>query len=480
MSHGRGNRSRTVSIDVLDDDSLLHVFYLYRPFLSGEDQDDEARLYGGDEIGTRGRWWYTQVHVCQRWRNIIFRSASYLGIFLVCTYGTPVADMLAHSPSLPLIIHYTKKGRNITTDDEEGIIFALKQRDRVLRVRLTTADTSLLEKFIGVMDEEFPILEYLIITLPTENDSTILVLPETVQAPHLRLLWLRGFALPMGSRLLMTAVSLVALYLVMVHPSTHFHPNSLVQWISLMPQLKTLTIYFHFPIPSRRELTHTPIIAPVTLPDLRHFQFDGVSTYLETLVRRITAPRLERLEIGFFNLLTFSVPRLLQFMNTAENLRFESAKFDFYNSGFNVNGFPHAEAEMYTLNIRVFCWQLEWQVSSVAQMSNSLSRIFSAVEHLTLVHEEHDLSSEEHNEVDRTEWRKLFRPFDHLKTLRIDNGLVGDLARCLQLEDGELPLELLPELQELRYSGSGDTGDVFTSFIDTRQDAGSPVTLVRQ
>ena len=52
-------------------------------------------------------------------------------------------------------------------------------------------------------------------------------------------------------------------------------------------------------------------------------------------------------------------------------------------------------------------------------------------------------------------------------------------SRCLGLEDGELSLELLPELQELTYSGSGDTGDAFTPFIDARQNAGRPVTLVR-
>ena len=40
-------------------------------------------------------------------------------------------------------------------------------------------------------------------------------------------------------------------------------------------------------------------------------------------------------------------------------------------------------------------------------------------------------------------------------------------------------MELLPELQELTYSGSGDTGDVFTSFIDVRQNTGRPVTLYR-
>jgi hypothetical protein len=66
-----------------------------------------------------------------------------------------------------------------------------------------------------------------------------------------------------------------------------------------------------------------------------------------------------------------------------------------------------------------------------------------------------------------------------VKTLRIPHGLVEELSRCLRLEDGELPLELLPGLQELTYSGSRDTGDSFTSFIDARRNAGRPVALVR-
>jgi hypothetical protein len=116
----------------------------------------------------------------------------------------------------------------------------------------------------------------------------------------------------------------------------------------------------------------------------------------------------------------------------------------------------------------------------MTQISNSLSQIFSAVEHLTLQHEKHSRSSEEHNSVDPTEWRGLLSPFRNVKTLRIVvDGLVEELSRCLQLEDGEHPLELLPELQELTYYGSGNADDAFTSFIDARQNAGHPVALVR-
>ena len=358
-------------------------------------------------------------------------------------------------------------------------------RDRVRRVRLGNSGT-ILQKLIVAMDEEYPILEYLYITLPFDDDSMILRFPETLQAPHLRHLDLQGFAVPIGSPLLTTAVGLVTLILNMVHPSTYFHPNTLIQWISLMPHLETLMIGFELSILNREvegQLIHTPIIAPITLPNLHVFHFRGVSSYLEAVVHRITTPRLEKLEITFYNQVTFSVSRLLQFINAAENFRLGSAVIPFSDnlvgSGVYPFGVSFGPTNVYALGIAVSCCHLDWQVSSMAQISNSLGQIFSAVEHLALQHYVHSKSSEEHNDVDHTEWRKLLRPFSNLKTLEIDRGLVKDLSRCLELEDGELPLELLPELQEITFDGSGDTNDAFTSFIDTRRNAGRPVTLVR-
>jgi hypothetical protein len=251
-----------------------------------------------------------------------------------------------------------------------------------------------------------------------------------------------------------------------------------------MPQLETLTIYFEFSDPNRNaemQLTHTPITTPVTLPNLHHFQFHGVCTYLEALVRRIAAPRLERLDIELFNQLRFSVPRLLEFMNTTENLRFNTVRLRFFDREVEVAVYYRGRTRNASgISLRILCWHLDWQVSSMAQISNSLSQMFSAAEHLTLRHEVHGRSSEEHNEVDSNEWRKLLMPFRNVKTLRVFDGLVKDLSHCLQLEDGELPLELLPELQELTYSASGETVGAFTSFINARQNAGRPVTLARQ
>ena len=474
------NSPLTASIHILDDDSLLNVFHLYRPFVLGEDEDEDDRLAGGKEGWDRGRWWYKLSHVCQRWRRVILGSASYLDLSLVCTVGTPVADMLAHSPPLPLLIDFLIGNHDISTEDEEGAILALKYHNRVRCVRLMLPVT-ILQKLIVAMDDEYSILEYLIVMRPYDDMSSISQFSETLQAPNLRHLMLSGFALPMGSRLLTTSVGLVTLYLIIRHPSTYFHPNILLRWLSFMPQLETLSIYFLFPVPNRdveRQLTHTPITTPITLPNLRHFDFSGVEAYLEALVHRITTPRLEKLQIWFFNQLTYSVSHLLQFVNAT--LTFKSAKFCFSDKSVGVGVYPHEGAEMHALYIAVDCWHLDWQVSSAAQIFNLLSPLFTAVEHLTLEHEVHTQSSEEHNEADRTEWRQLLGSFRNVKTLRIDEGLVEELSRCLELDDGELPLELLPELQELTYSGSGNTSDAFTSFIDARQDAGRPLTLVRR
>jgi hypothetical protein len=487
--HGpMGNSPHPASIHVLDDDSLLHVFCLYRPILLGEDESDYARLFGGVAGWVRGRWWYRLAHVCQRWRNLILASASYLGVCLVCTYGTPVADMLAHSPPLPLVIDYFEEDYDIATEAEEGTILALKQRHRVRRIRLRVPVTNLRKLIMAIdSEEEYPILQYLVIArCRSEGGSTALILPETLQAPHLRHLMLEGFALPIGSRLLTTAVGLVTLCLCIDHPATYFEPNTLLQWISFMPQLETLAIAFILPVlhpdVDRQLKTQTPITKPITLPNLHHFWFQGACTYLEALVHRITTPRLGKLEIVLPNKHTISLPHLVQVMKTTENLKFDSARLMFSGEQVYMHAYPHGDTAgsgMYPVSITVNCCHLDQQVSSVAQISNSLSQIFSVVKHLTLDVSYGVLLFEEHNEVNRTEWRKLLSSFSNVKTFHIGYELVEELSLCLRLDDGELPLELLPELQELTYSGSGNTNNAFSSFIDARQNAGRPITLVR-
>ena len=164
-------------------------------------------------------------------------------------------------------------------------------------------------------------------------------------------------------------------------------------------------------------------------------------------------------------------------MNTTENLRFDGSEVKFLGDEVHMRVYREGD-KTYAVSISVFSWHLDLQVSLVNQFFDSRSQISPAVEKLTLEHEVHSRSSEEHNQVDRAEWHRLLRSFNNVKTLCADDGLVKELARSLQPDNGELPPELLPKLQELACPGGDDTGVLFTPFIDARQCAGRPVTLI--
>jgi len=136
------------------------------------------------------QWWYKIAHVCRRWRYLALESASYLDLCLVCTYGTPVADVLAHSPPLPLIIDYGDEDREVTAQVEERILLALQRRRRVRHIRLCIPSSNL-RKLVVAIDGEFPALEYLCIK-SLDNDDSSLILPETFNAPRLRHFALRN------------------------------------------------------------------------------------------------------------------------------------------------------------------------------------------------------------------------------------------------------------------------------------------------
>ena len=383
--------------------------------------------------------------------------------------------MLAHSPPLPIVIDY--QGPDITAEDEEAIILALGQRDRVQRIRFNLPVLKM-QKLITAIDGEYSILEYLILVDPPEDKRTVLILPETLQTTNLRHLAI-DCSILIPPQLL--AVGLIILYLGLYHPSTYFQPNVLLQSLSLMPQLEVLVIFFNFPVPKHdveRQHMRTPLTTHVTLPNLRLFGFKAVSTYSEAVLSRITASRLEIFQICYLEQLTFSVPQLLRFIWRTENFRFHRARIYFYGERVYVKVNPHEEVPVDAFSLNINCWHLDWQVSSVAQIFNTLSQIFSTVEHLTLSHKIHGRSSEEHDEVDRTEWIKLLRSFSNVKTLRIEDGLVRELSHCLRLEEGEDPLEVLPELQELAYPVGSNPSDIFTPFTNARRNAGRPVTLI--
>ena len=184
------NEPHRTFIQTLDNGLLLNIFYHCRPIPLDEDESDDCVLRRRKRDRESCQWWYTLAQVCQKWRFLVFVSASHLRLSLVCSYGTPITDMLAHSLPFPLAIDYVEEDREITTEDEGGILLALQHRHRVRHIRLCIS-VSNLQKVIEAIDGEFPMLEYMYIE-PLANGYESMILPETFRAPHLCRLILRN------------------------------------------------------------------------------------------------------------------------------------------------------------------------------------------------------------------------------------------------------------------------------------------------
>ena len=473
-------------VHILDNDSLLIIFLFCRPvILDKSEVDNDQFLEGGK--WNREHWWYNLAQVCRRWRCLVLESAFHLRLSLVCARGTPVADLLAHSPPFPLIIDHVYLDDGITAEDEKGIILALQHRDRVRRIRIRKA-APILKKLIRSLEGEFPILEYLYVMpqkyqRPVLGNKPRLNVPKTFRAPHLRQLLLMGFAIPIRSPSLTTMGNLVTLSLSSIPRSAYFHPNALLERVVLMPQLVALGIFFNSYNPSgniQRQLLRTPITTRVTLPDLRALGFQGASAYLEALLPWVTIPLLDTLQVYFFNQPTYPIPHLQQFMSTARNLRLKTATLTFREDYLYVTAYPRKESKMYTLSMMLGDRHLNQQVASAIQVFRTLRTVLAAVEYLTLKcsNSRPFMSLVWNNQADRTQWRELFRTFSNVKTLCVGGRLVEQLSRALQPGEGESPTELLPDLQELSYFAKGDSSNAFAQFSESRQQAGQPVTVI--
>jgi hypothetical protein len=396
--------------------------------------------------------------------------------------------MLADSPPLPLIIdHIDDEYDVLTPEDEEGIILALQHRDRVRRIRIRKS-ALILQKFVLALNGVFPILEFLSIDdrrfmRPFINYTTNLNLPETFRAPHLRQLVLDNFTTPIESPILTTMGNLVNLWLTSIPSSGYFHPNVLLQRLSLMPQLEILGVGFNCYNPSREtQLLRTPIMTRVTLPNLHWLMFEGTSAYLEALLPWVSIPRLERLHIHFFNRMIYSIPHLRQLMISARNLRFKTTVITFDEDYLHVESYSYKGARMYSLDMELGGRYLDWQVVSAAQAFCAIKTVFAAVEDLTFKYDRHDVLSEWNRQADRSHWGELLGSFDKVKTLRVESGLVEQVSLALQPGEGELPTKLFPELQELSYPSRGvsqASSRAFTLFIDARRKEGRTVTVNR-
>src|ERR1700733_10138533 len=129
-------------IDVLPDDVLLDIFDFYVPVVRAPE------IRNGGDIEA----WQSLVHVCRRWRCLVFGSPRRLNLQLFCTPETPTRDLLDVWPALPIIV-WSFMGLSSNMDN---VIAALGQNNRVCDVFLIHLAGSQLEEVLAMMQVPFP------------------------------------------------------------------------------------------------------------------------------------------------------------------------------------------------------------------------------------------------------------------------------------------------------------------------------------
>ena len=416
--------------------------------------------------------WQTLVHVCRRWRTLVFGSPRRLNLRLVCAAKTPARDALDVWPALPLIIQCDP----IEIGYMDNIVAALERNNRVCQIRLDRISSSDLEKCSAAMEVPFPELTQL--GLKSE-EKTVPVLPDSFlgrSAPHLRILVLRGIPFPGLPRLLLSATHLVTLRLYRIPHSGYFSPEMIVTALSMLTALEELWLGFESPrsCPTGKPDAHPP--TRIVLPVMTSFWFKGVTEYLEDLVACIDAPRLGRFEITFFNDIVFDTPQLIQFIGRTPTLlnALKNANVTFADGGSKIR--LSSERIRQRIGVGISCRGLDWQISSVEQLRTScLPPIFFTLETLYIVVQSG--RPERKVNVENTQWLELLHPFTAVKKLYLTQEAARRIAPALQELDGDRTTEVLPALENIFLDRPKFVEVGIEQFVATRQVTGHSITV---
>ncbi|KAH9010344.1 hypothetical protein EDB83DRAFT_2557217 [Lactarius deliciosus] len=349
--HGTGPPSRQVTIEMLYDDILLNIFRNY--------------------LDVAPRTWPTLTYVCQRWRQIVHTSPLGLNLRLYCTYGTPVLKTLDCWPTLPIIVQYggLPDLDPPSPEDDDNIMAALKRSGRVNSISLT-ATSSLVGK-LSAISEPFSELEELILL---SRDNMQLSPPNTFRwGPHLRTLHSTRIAFPSLPQLLSPSHDLVDIQLHEIPSTGYFSPEAFADALSGMTHLRTLSLHFlSFP-PRRNYLSLPPLSGErVLLPTLTFLKYRGTSKYLDSLVARIDAPGLGDIDITFFSQPTMDASQLGRFIERT-GIQTSLSRADVQISADAISIFFFNSSTPTPLRLRISCKQLDWQLSSMAQVCDQFS-----------------------------------------------------------------------------------------------------------
>jgi hypothetical protein len=476
-----------VTFNILPDDVLLHIF-----FIDGQDYCESPLTFiEREDLARVGRlpWkWHRLVHVCRRWRSIVFSSPDYLDLRLVCGPMTPI-ELTGIWPPLPIIITNSFDRHMFRNHEDYDFDAAMVHPNRVREIWLFDLTRSFFQRLASAtqIQEQFPALTYL--TLDYIDSHPASALPDEFlggSAPLLQYLGLHRIPFPALPKLLLSATHLVRLVLSSIPHSGYFSPETIVNALAGMTNLETLFIKFESPLSRpHRERRHPPPLVHTVLPALTRCQFKAVSEYLEDFVSRIDAPLLESISIVFFHQLIFDIPQLAQFMRRSTRIpepKEVHVKFDYT---VHVDTLPRRQL-FYDSGLKISCRDLDWQLSSLVQVFLPfIPSINMVVEHLYIYEQVNEVRDQPQHDIENMQWLEIFYPFTAVKNLYLSEKCVPYIVPALQELVGGKPMEVLPTLQNLILEGFEPSGasrsivEGIENFVAARQLSDYPITVSR-
>ena len=456
------------AISKLSDDALLVIFrfHLKKAFVGG---------------GTTYDGWHDLVHVCQRWRRLVFASPGHLDLRLLCTSRRPVGKLLDIWPALPIVVQdYTKTsqpwGWGMT-----DVISALHRHNRVCMIEISAIPNSLWTSFMAMM-MPFPVLTDLELR---SNDGATPALPDFFlggSAPRLQCLKLQRIPFPSLPILLYSATDLVTLHLFDIPQSGYISPLAIVNALSMLTKLKSLHLDFDPSQPwAYVELRRRLSLKRVVLPALTEFYLWSDMEYMEDIVSKIDTPLLNVARIAFSSQPDFDTPQLRDYIGRTEVFKeLHRAKVAISKDSVHLTlSQPDKKPDNKTLKLRFSCNAPDWRSSLLSRICNSLLPSLPTLDHLEIFADQLDWQAN----MENAQWLGLLRPFSSVKDLVLFDDLVKLVAPALKELTGESVSEALPALQNLFLKGSCPSApskpvqEAIEHFVVARELSGQPVIL---
>jgi hypothetical protein len=388
----------------------------------------------------------------------------------------------------------------LPTKDEEYVLLALRQNDRVKDLCLTTSATSL-GRLFAIMNGTFPVLEKLALTVlhcayEEASEDECPRLPPAFQAPHLRCLVLNGVGYVADRGLpLLTSLSGLVIIVFRGIPDSAFLPfETLASHLQFIPRLESLEIEFDFSIHSDdidawEAPTNVLDAERISLPNLSRIKFQGDGDYLEGLVGWINAPHLTNFDANCFDPPP-STLHLSRLVSAAPGLRFSVASIKFsgkkiYDSKVTIYMAVSEETldrQPYSAPFKlVFASSpLDVQIASTGQICASLTPMLSTVKTLHVDRVGGRWQFELDVDFEAAAWHDLLRPFCNVEKLQVGAGLMKDLSVALCANGNRRSKEILPKLWKITRPDYTRFRDVFDGFIAARKDVGQQIVKRRR